>query len=63
MHLLWLPTTGHRLVSRPSERCFSGGHLICHHTRGSLSSEKLNCSHVSQELVKNRIHFQPIEIC
>jgi hypothetical protein len=30
-------------TSTPSERSFSGGRLICHHTRGSLSAEKL-CS-------------------
>ena len=40
-------------TSTPSERCFSGGRLICHHTRGSLSSTKLSALMCLNSWLKN----------
>ena len=40
-------------TSTPSERGFSGGRLICHHTRGSLSAEKLSALMCLNSWIKN----------
>ena len=40
-------------TSTPSERAFSGGRLICHYTRGSMSSQVLSALMCSNNWIKN----------
>ena len=40
-------------TSTPSERAFSGGRLICHYTRGSLSPQALTALMCSNSWLKN----------
>lgn len=41
--------------STPCERCFSEGHLVCHHTYGHLSIEKKYDSYSSKEMANERL--------
>ena len=45
-------------TSTPFERCFSGGRLICHHTRGSISSEKFSAPMCLNSWLKMGIKFK-----
>jgi hypothetical protein len=38
------------MTSTTSEKAFSGGKLLCNHTRGPLSAEKNNYSYLSEVL-------------
>ena len=40
-------------TSTPSERAFSGGRLIFHYTRGSMSSQELSALMCSNNWIKN----------
>ena len=48
-------------TSTPFERCFSGGRLICHHTRGSISSEKFSAPMCLNSWLKNGYQVQIME--
>ena len=48
-------------TSTPAERCFSGGRLICHHTRGSISSEKFSAPMCLNSWLKNGYQVQIME--
>jgi hypothetical protein len=54
----WLICDGKKVFeyscsSMPSERAFSGGRLICHYTRRSMSSQVLSALMCSNNWIKN----------